>query len=206
MPATDIGVLLEEAKCYACYGAGSVPELAKLALLSSLASGGGGCTTPPDAPLLTWVDVTGDGAYTVYWDAVAGATSYWVFIYAAPVTDPPGQVNDANTTNTFAAFTDADNLERAAFVYAINDCGNSPNSNFFYFNSSLIASVVDTFEDYAANDDLGALNGGINWALSYVSRTRLLIVEDTFESYIAADPLNGLNDGTNWTAAYVSRP
>lgn len=48
MPATDIGVLLEEAKCYACYGAGSVPELAKLALLSRLASGGGYAAPGPN--------------------------------------------------------------------------------------------------------------------------------------------------------------
>ena len=36
MAATDIGVLLEEAKCYACYGAGSVTELSGLALLSRI--------------------------------------------------------------------------------------------------------------------------------------------------------------------------
>lgn len=152
----SISELLEESKCYACYAPGSVSELARLALLARLA-GSGGCTAPPDAPVITSVDVTSEGAYTIYWDAVAGATSYWVFVFEAPITDPPFQVNDANTTNTFAAFTDVDSVERATFVYAINDCGNSANSNTveFFTNPAppapvAIAATSADFDSFTA--------------------------------------------------------
>lgn len=51
MAAIDPQVLLEEAKCYACFAQASLPELLKLALLARISEGGGsgGSGTPGGA-------------------------------------------------------------------------------------------------------------------------------------------------------------
>lgn len=61
MAAIDPQVLLEEAKCYACFAQSSLPDLLKLALLARISEGSGGGGTP--GGLTTQVQYNNAGAF-----------------------------------------------------------------------------------------------------------------------------------------------
>lgn len=80
MSAIAIATLLDEATCYACYAPGSVPELAKLALLSRM-SQSGPVIPPPSAPGALAGNRTGTTSLDANWTASVGATSYQLDVF-----------------------------------------------------------------------------------------------------------------------------
>ncbi len=147
MAAIPVQTLLNESTCYACFAPGSIPELARFALLDRLASGPS-CTTAPDAPVMDIYPVfPAPGEYILSWSAVPGATSYWVFV--AEDIDFLFQVNDANTTSTSQQFNDIAPATRYARVYAINACGISAYSNIITFNTDgFVPMVTNELESF----------------------------------------------------------
>lgn len=77
----------------------------------------------------------------------------------------------------------------------------------FLAQSSPVAQIIDTFEEYAANDSLDGKNGGTGWNGAWVSRSGNFGQQaiETFETYTAGNGVNGLNGGAGFNGAWVSR-
>lgn len=178
----DINALLEEAKCYAAAGAGSLVNLVKLGLLSNIA-GGGGCTVP-DPPVMLGPDPADDPNYDLNWTASAGATGYlW------DLGEPPNfafyifQDEPAPLPGVFVA--DVDNASRMCRVRAVNACGISDYSNTVSF---FTVAVPDAPVALASGSPT-ATTFVANWSApaQAVTSYRLDVsISMTFDSFVGA--------------------
>lgn len=96
MAAIDPQTLLEEAKCYACFAQASLPEMLKLALLSRIASNGGGGGGG------TWGSITGTLSNQLDLQAALNAAT----IAARPLTGAGSPVGVATPTYVGQFYTD----------------------------------------------------------------------------------------------------